>query len=491
MSNTRQLQRQRDARRVVQEGGDSERAGQGARHGNAGRGAKGDRESARGRTKGTGQSAHGDERGQGHGHGTRASNSGAGQAHGAGQSAGSGRRDTGHSAGHGQGHRKDAGTSGSARGQTQGHGQGTEASSSGGGQAHGPGQGTSSGRRGKGHDKGHGRGTRMTRAPAEKARVRVTEVGIRNTGRRAGAREHTRTRGWRQGGGPRPRTGKGDVGPRGQVGRGTARGRECQGAGQGKGDGAPPQHGVQAVRCMPPGIQQMPTHHAHHHHQPIYNIDPHMKDLIPPQPRRPPHQPPLHPHGDTPRGPAPAAREPRAKLARMAAAPAARGSGAAPVQQQQEARAEPAQGAEGARTDWARDWNAIPDPLGGETPPLVMEVYGWLSWAHSGTSRGLRNRPFNAVLLQRDGRSRWVPRGGWVAQEDHERVIRAIIWVGWPDRGPTWLPFLEGGAVPRVMDAEAKNWLPQALRTALTHWRYHPRNAPPPQPQRPRKRRRR
>ena len=172
----------------------------------------------------------------------------------------------------------------------------------------------------------------------------------------------------------------------------------------------------------------------------------------------------------------------------MAAAPAARESGAAPAQQAQEPQAEPARGAEGARGDRARDWDAIPDPLGGEALPLVMEVYGWLGWATSRTTRGLRNRPFDAVLLRRDGGNREVPPGGWVAREDHERVLRAMIRAGWPDREPTWPAFLEGGAVLRVTDAEANNWLPRALRTALTHGRYRPRNPPPPQPQPPRKR---
>ena len=96
----------------------------------------------------------------------------------------------------------------------------------------------------------------------------------------------------------------------------------------------------------------------------------------------------------------------------MATALAARGSGAAPAQQAQEARAEPARGAEGARGDLARDWDAIPDLLGGEALPLVMEVYGWLSWDTSGTTRGLRNRTFDAVLLGRDGGNRGVPPGG-------------------------------------------------------------------------------
>ena len=59
----------------------------------------------------------------------------------------------------------------------------------------------------------------------------------------------------------------------------------------------------------------------------------------------------------------------------MAAAPAARGQGAAPAPQAQGPQAEPARGAEGART-WDRDWDAIPDPLGGKALHLVMEVYG-------------------------------------------------------------------------------------------------------------------
>ena len=80
---------------------------------------------------------------------------------------------------------------------------------------------------------------------------------------------------------------------------------------------------------------------------------------------------------------------------------------------------------------------------------------------------------------------------GWVAREDNERVLRAVIRAGWPDQELTWPAFLEGRAVVSIADAEANNWLPQALRTALTHWRYHPRNPPPPQPKPPCKRRRR
>ena len=78
-----------------------------------------------------------------------------------------------------------------------------------------------------------------------------------------------------------------------------------------------------------------------------------------------------------------------------------------------------------------------------------------------------------------------------MAQEDHEGVFWAVIRAGWPDREPTLPAFLEGAAVLRVTDAEANNWLPPALRTALTHWRYRQRNPPPLQPQPPHKRRRR
>ena len=89
--------------------------------------------------------------------------------------------------------------------------------------------------------------------------------------------------------------------------------------------------------------------------------------------------------------------------------------------------AEPATAAVGAprpaeaRNDWVRDWSAILAPRGGEVLPLVREVYGRLSWATSATTRGLRNRPFNAVPLRRDGGSQEVPTGGWLASEDHKR----------------------------------------------------------------------
>ena len=174
----------------------------------------------------------------------------------------------------------------------------------------------------------------------------------------------------------------------------------------------------------------------------------------------------------------------------MAATPAAGGRGAAPAPQAQGPQGEPARGAEGARP-WDRDWDAVPDPLGGGALPLVVVVYGWLSWACSGTTREMRNRPFHAVLLRRDGGNQEVPLGGWAARQDYERVVQAVIRAAWPDRERTWPAFLERGAVLHIKDADANNWLPLALRNALAHWRYRRRNPPPPQPQPPRKRRRR
>ena len=53
----------------------------------------------------------------------------------------------------------------------------------------------------------------------------------------------------------------------------------------------------------------------------------------------------------------------------MAAAPAARGSGAAPALHTQKPQAEPSQGSERARGVWAWDWDAVPDPLRGEALP--------------------------------------------------------------------------------------------------------------------------
>ena len=301
------------------------------------------------------------------------------------------------------------------------------------------------------------------------------------------------SRGLGAGKGPNSKGAKGNVGSQGQAARGSGATGGGQGVGRGTRSGAPPQPDVQPVRCIPPGIQQMAAHHAHHHrdhHAHLYNIDLDAGDLVPPPPPRPPHQPPPNPHSGAPRGPAPVAPEPRVEPAGIAAAPAARGHGAAPAPQAQGPQVEPAPRAEGAR-DGDRDWDAIPNPLGGEALPLVMEICRWLGWVSAGTTRGMRNQPFDTVLLRRDRGNREVPPGGWLAQEHHERVLRSVIGTGSPNREPTWPAFLEGGAVLRVTDTEANKWLPRALRTAPTHWRYRRWNPLPPQPQRPHKRRRR
>ena len=78
----------------------------------------------------------------------------------------------------------------------------------------------------------------------------------------------------------------------------------------------------------------------------------------------------------------------------------------------------------------------------------MVEVYGWLSWACSGTTRGMRNRPFDAVLLRRDGGNREVPPGGWAAPEDHERVLWAVIWLNsLAQQGPDMDGFPGGGGL--------------------------------------------
>ena len=87
-----------------------------------------------------------------------------------------------------------------------------------------------------------------------------------------------------------------------------------------------------------------------------------------------------------------------------------------------------------ARNDWVWDWSAIPEPLGDEAVPMVMEVYGLRSWATSETTRGFRNRSIKAVFLRRDGGNQEIPPGRWGAQKDHEWVLRAVIWAGSPDQ---------------------------------------------------------
>ena len=142
----------------------------------------------------------------------------------------------------------------------------------------------------------------------------------------------------------------------------------------------------------------------------------------------------------------------------MADAPAAQGSSAGPARMAPEPQAEPAQGADilhqqgedlapqGARCESVRDWSTIPDPLGGESLPMMMEVCGRLRWASSGTTRGMRNRLFEAVLLRRDRREPGSTPGGWLAWGDQERVNQALIRAGWPNRAPEWPAFPKGEA---------------------------------------------
>ena len=92
---------------------------------------------------------------------------------------------------------------------------------------------------------------------------------------------------------------------------------------------------------------------------------------------------------------APAARGPSVERTLMAAAPVA-----------QEPGAEPAREAVGvprpaeAWSNLVQAWDAVPESLGGETLPLVLRVYGLLNWT---TSEYMRNRPFDAGLLRREG----------------------------------------------------------------------------------------
>ena len=374
-------------------------------------------EQTMGHAQGAGQGTLGKEQGRKHGRGTEASSSGGGQ------SAGSGWRDIGQGAGKGPGHGKGA----------QGRGQGA--------QVHGAERGTVGEQAGQGvgdreRDPRHGQGDRGVGAGR----------GLKGKG-------------------------KGATGPQGQAGRGMGDRGGGRVEGRGVGGGATPQPDVQPVRCIPPGIQQMPAHHTHH--TTTTNTTSTTSTLTPESSSPPnPHDP------STSRPP------PRRERSRRGWPRWGGGMGVAPAPQAQGPQEEPARGAGGARP-WDRDRGTVPDPLGEQAFPLVGEVYGWLSWANKGTTRGLRNRPFDAVLLRRDGGNREVPPGGWAAPEDQERVLRSVVWAAWPDRGPTWPAFLEGGAVLCITGVDANNWLTRALRSALPHWRYRQRNPPPPQSQPP------
>ena len=129
-----QLQRQRDARRVIQEGGEGTQAELRASHGSAERWAGGDEGSAQERAQAAGQGTRGREQGRSSG----------GE-----QSAGSGRRDSGQGAGKGPGHGKGA----------QGHGQGAQVQGAGrGAVGERAGQGVGDGGQDPRHGQGAGKG---------------------------------------------------------------------------------------------------------------------------------------------------------------------------------------------------------------------------------------------------------------------------------------------------------------------------------------------
>ena len=92
---------------------------------------------------------------------------------------------------------------------------------------------------------------------------------------------------------------------------------------------------------------------------------------------------------------------------------------------------------------------------------------------------------------QEGGRAPHDPPVTTAHSEVTEGGFRSVIRAAWPDGEPAWPAFPEGGAVLRITDADANNWLPRALRSALAHWRYRRHNPPPPQPQPPYKRRHR
>ena len=239
---------------------------------------------------------------------------------------GSGRRDR-QGAGEGPGHGKGA----------QGRGQGAQVQGAGRGEVgERAGQGVVDGRRDPRHGQGAGEGPGHGKGAQGRGKgTQVQGAGRRGVGERAGQGVGDGRRDPRhgQGAGKGPKgKGKGAAGPKGQAGRGMGAQGGGRGEGRGAEGGAPPQPDVQPVRCIPPGIQQMPAHHTHHHHHHhhhhLYNIDPDAGELVPPQPPR-------HQHQQAP--PAP-----RAEPARMASAEGGRGAASAPQAQGQ--RGGPARG---------------------------------------------------------------------------------------------------------------------------------------------------
>ena len=158
------------------------------------------------------------------------------------------------------------------------------------------------------------------------------------------------------------------MGPREQAGRGTATGGKGQGTGQGKGGRAPRQPDIQVVWCIPPGIQRLPVHHAHHQHQPIYNINPDMGDLIPPQLPQPPNQLAARPHGNAPARPHPRGTGAAGRTSADGRRPSGAGIRRARRSRRRSRGRSLQVGQKGARKDWALDWDAISDPPSGARP---------------------------------------------------------------------------------------------------------------------------
>ena len=301
----------------------------------------------------------------------------------------------------------------------QGLGKGKGAGSSGGGQAQGKGKGMGGGGGDTGHGKGHGQDGR--REGARKSQARGAWRGSR--GKKGGGR------------GP-PQAGR--AGPRGgrrSKGQGAPPAREeGRGGSEAGGPGSPmhpPRHPADAGA---PGRSPPPP--AHLQHRPQFGG--------PDSPSHPTSRPAWpHPSGvGAARGASTAGRRPGgAEPQRGTGADGGRPGGAGATGKGGAGTSGVPRPAE-ARCDWVQDWDAIPDPLGGEILPLVLEVYGLLNLATSGY---MRNLPFNAVRLWRDRGNLEVPSGGPVAQEDDESALGDVIWTGWPNRESRWPPFLEGG----------------------------------------------
>ena len=264
--------------------------------------------------------------------------------------------------------------------------------------------------------------------------------------------------------GPKDKGGKGNVSPWGQAGLGAGATGGWQGFGRGTRSKAPPQPHLQLLRCIPPGIGQMPAHHAHHHrhhHAHLYIIDPDAGDLVPPPNPPDPHisRPPTHTA-------ARALPRPRGTRAKGRAGTDGRCPGGEGTWRGADAAGAGAGG--GAGTGGRRGpghgpgLRRDPGPPGGLGPPpgdKGVRVAGLgLLRDHQGNQKpALRCR----VPPERRGEQRNA-HGGVGGPGRPGSVLRAVIRAGWPEREPTWPALLEGGASLRITDAEANNWLSRA-----------------------------